>query len=121
MLALLSLRSRIKVRSRTQTDSLALQMTEADIEQRILQAEAAVATAQAAYAGADEGSRTLCGQLLLAEEKALERLWKQQLLPQRAAGHTQVGACCLAIAPVPQATAFAYDSTLELLLRLRRQ
>lgn len=97
-------------------------MTEAVIEQKLLQAEAAVATAQAAYEAADDGSRTLCGQLLLAEKKALEQLREEKLIQLRAAtGHTQMGACCLAIAPVPQTTAFAYGSASVLLLRARRQ
>ena len=67
------------------TYSLPRQMSEAGLEQRLRQAEAAVVKAQAAYDTAHDGSKTLCGQLLLAKEKALEQLMEEKLIQQRAA------------------------------------
>ncbi len=72
------------------TYSLPRQMSEAGLEARLRQAEAAVVKAQAAYDTALDGSKTLCGQLLLAKEKALEQLMEEKLIQQRAAtGDTQ--------------------------------
>ncbi len=64
----------------THTYSLPRQMSEAGLEQRLQQAEAAVVKAQAAYDTAHDGSKTLCGQLLLAEMKALEQLMEEKLI-----------------------------------------
>ena len=67
-------------------------MSEAGLEQRLRQAEAAVSKAQAAYDTAQDGSKTLCGQLLLAEKKALEQLMEEKLIQQRiATGDTHTG------------------------------
>ena len=67
-------------------------MSGAGLEQRLRQAEAAVVKAQAAYDTAHDGSKTLCGQLLLAEKKALEQLMEEKLIQQRAAtGDTHTG------------------------------
>lgn len=63
-------------------------MSEAGLEQRLRQAEGDVVKAQAAY----DGSKTLCGQLLLAKEKKLERLMQEALIQQRtASGDTDTG------------------------------
>ena len=64
----------------THTYSLPRKMSEAGLEQRLQQAEAAVVKAQAAYDTAHDGSKTLCGQLLLAEMKALEQLMEEKLI-----------------------------------------
>ncbi|DBA77224.1 TPA: hypothetical protein ACH3X1_009795 [Trebouxia sp. C0004] len=60
-------------------------MSEAGLEQRLRQAEAAVVKAQAAYDSAHDGSKTLCGQLLLAKGRALEQLMEEKLIQQRTA------------------------------------
>ncbi|DBB05698.1 TPA: hypothetical protein ACH3X1_012307 [Trebouxia sp. C0004] len=60
-------------------------MSEAGLEQRLRQAEAAVVKAQAAYDTAHNGSKTLCGQLLLAKEKTLEQLVEEKLIQLRTA------------------------------------
>ena len=57
-------------------------MSEAGLEQRLLSSKA-----QAAYDTAHDGSKTLCGQLLLAKEKALEQLMEEKLIQQ----HTATG------------------------------
>ncbi len=69
----------------THTYSLPRKMSEAGLEQRLQQAEAAVVKAQAAYDKAHDGSKTLCGQLLLAKEKALEQLMEEKLIQRRTA------------------------------------
>ena len=67
-------------------------MSGAGLEQRLRQAEAAVVEAQAVYDTAHDGSKTLCGQLLLAEKKALEQLMEEKLIQQRTAtGDTHTG------------------------------
>ena len=67
------------------TYSLPRQMSEAGLEQRLRQAEAAVTKAQAAYDTADDESKTLCGQLLLTNEKALGQLREEKLIQLRTA------------------------------------
>ena len=67
-------------------------MSEAGLEQRLRQAEAAVVEAQAAYDTAHDGSKALCGQLLLAEKKAREQLKEKKLFQQHtASGDTHTG------------------------------
>ena len=65
--------------------SLPLQLSEAALQQKIDQAEAAVTRAHAAFDQADHGDRAIYAQLLLAEKKALEQLREQALLQLRAA------------------------------------
>ncbi len=61
-------------------------------EQRLQRADAAIVKAQAAYDTAHNGSKTLCGQLLLAKRKALEQLMEEKLIQQRTAtGDTHTG------------------------------
>lgn len=60
-------------------------MSEAGLEQRLRQAEAAVVRAQAAYDTAHDEGKMLCGRLLLAKEKALEQLMELKLIQQRTA------------------------------------
>jgi len=67
------------------TYSLPRQMSEAGLEARLRQAEAAVIEARAEYQTAHEESKTLCGQLLLAEQKVLEQLMEEKLIQQRTA------------------------------------
>ena len=67
------------------------QMSEAGLEQRLQRSEAAVVKAQAAYDKAHDGSKTLCGQLLLAEKKALEQLREKLIQKRTATGDMHTG------------------------------